>query len=71
MSSQAYNAINSVGVGGFFNPLNFGQMYGLHVMLFPIVITMLVAVHVIQVRLRGVVAPIGAVDEGAAEARRS
>jgi ubiquinol-cytochrome c reductase cytochrome b subunit len=34
-------------------------MYGLHVMLLPVLVTTLVAVHVIQVRLHGVVKPIG------------
>jgi ubiquinol-cytochrome c reductase cytochrome b subunit len=55
---SAKDAINGTGLGGLFNVLNFGQMYGLHVMLFPVIVTTLVAVHVIQVRLRGVVKPI-------------
>jgi quinol-cytochrome oxidoreductase complex cytochrome b subunit len=55
---NAKDAINGTGIGGFFNVLNFGQMYGLHVMLLPVLMTTLVAVHVIQVRLRGVVKPI-------------
>ncbi len=55
---NAKDAINSTGAGAFFNVLNFGQMYGLHVMLLPIVITTLVAVHLVQVRMRGVVKPI-------------
>jgi quinol-cytochrome oxidoreductase complex cytochrome b subunit len=57
---SAKDAINGTGLGGLFNVLNFGQMYGLHVMLFPVIVTTLVAVHVIQVRLRGVVKPIQA-----------
>ena len=57
---NAKDAINATGAGGLFNVLNFGQMYGLHVMLFPVLVTTLVAVHVMQVRLRGVVKPIGA-----------
>ena len=57
---NAKDAINATGAGGLFNVLNFGQMYGLHVMLFPVLVTTLVAVHVIQVRVRGVVKPIGA-----------
>jgi quinol---cytochrome c reductase cytochrome b subunit, bacillus type len=56
---NAKDGINSTGVGGLFNVLNFGQQYGLHVMLFPIGVTLLVALHVIQVRSRGVVRPIG------------
>jgi quinol-cytochrome oxidoreductase complex cytochrome b subunit len=56
---NAKDGINSTGVGGLFNVLNFGQQYGLHVMLFPIGVTLLVALHIIQVRSRGVVRPIG------------
>jgi ubiquinol-cytochrome c reductase cytochrome b subunit len=56
---NAKDAINSTGLGGFFNVLNFGQMYGLHVMLLPITITLLVVWHIVQVRSRGVVRPIG------------
>jgi ubiquinol-cytochrome c reductase cytochrome b subunit len=40
--------------------LNFGQMYGLHVMLLPIGVTFLVVVHIVLVRMRGVVKPIDA-----------
>jgi len=54
------DAINSTGTGVFFNPLNFGQMFGLHVMLLPILVTILVVLHVVQVRMRGVVRPLGA-----------
>lgn len=56
---NAKDAVNSTGLGGFFNVLNFGQMYGIHVMLLPIAITLLVVWHVVQVRSRGVVRPIG------------
>lgn len=55
---EAKDAMNSAGVGAFFNTLNFGQMYGLHVMLLPIGVAFLVAVHVVLVRARGVVKPI-------------
>jgi quinol-cytochrome oxidoreductase complex cytochrome b subunit len=34
-------------------------MYGLHVMLLPIAIIALVFLHIVQVRMRGVVPPIG------------
>jgi quinol-cytochrome oxidoreductase complex cytochrome b subunit len=57
---NAKDAMNSGGIGAFFNVLNFGQMYGLHVMLLPITITFLVVVHIVMVRARGVVKPIGA-----------
>ena len=55
---NAKDATNAAGIGAFFNVLNFGQMYGLHVMLFPVLVITLVAVHVVLVRMRGVVKPI-------------
>ncbi len=55
---NAKDGINSTGLGSLFNVLNFGQMYGMHVMLFPIGIALLVAVHLGLVRMRGVVKPI-------------
>ena len=60
---NAKDAMNAGGIGAFFNVLNFGQMYGLHIMLLPITITFLVVVHIVMVRSRGVVKPIDA--EGA------
>jgi quinol-cytochrome oxidoreductase complex cytochrome b subunit len=59
---NAKDAMNSVGAGAFFNVLNFGQMYGIHVMLVPIAVLALVALHIVMVRMRGVVKPI---DRGA------
>ncbi len=58
IAMNAKDAVNSTGIGGFFNVLNFGQMYGLHVMLLPIGITLLVVLHIVQVRMKGVVRPI-------------
>jgi len=55
---SAKDALNAAGIGAFVNVLNFGQMYGLHVMLLPAAIVVLVALHVIWVRLKGVVPPI-------------
>jgi quinol-cytochrome oxidoreductase complex cytochrome b subunit len=55
---NAKDAMNGAGIGAFFNVLNFGQMYGLHVMLLPIAVTFLVVVHIVMVRARGVVKPI-------------
>ena len=56
---NAKDAMNGAGIGAFFNVLNFGQMYGLHVMLLPITVTFLVVAHIVMVRSRGVVKPIG------------
>ena len=57
---NAKDAMNGAGIGAFFNVLNFGQMYGLHVMLLPIGVTILVVLHIVMVRARGVVKPIDA-----------
>ena len=54
---SAKDAMNAIGVGGFFNVLNFGQMYGMHILVLPFAIIGLVALHVLLVRLRGVVRP--------------
>src|SRR5712691_2414579 len=62
---NAKDAMNGAGVGAFFNVLNFGQMYGLHVMLLPIGVTILVVAHIVMVRTRGVVNPID--PEGGAQ----
>ncbi len=35
ISTQAKDAMNSVGIGSFFNLLNFGQMYSYHILLLP------------------------------------
>jgi quinol-cytochrome oxidoreductase complex cytochrome b subunit len=55
---NAKDATNAGGVGSFFNVLNFGQMYGLHIVLLPLMVLTLVAAHVIMVRVKGVVRPI-------------
>ena len=57
---NAKDAMNSVGAGAFFNVLNFGQMYGIHVVLIPLVVVFLVGLHVLLVRMKGVVKPIAA-----------
>ena len=56
---NAKDAMNSVGAGAFFNVLNFGQMYGIHVVLLPLGIAFLVGLHIVLVRMKGVVKPIG------------
>lgn len=54
---QGKDAMNSVGVGAFFNVLNFGQMYGFHIFLLPVAVTLLMGLHLLLVRLRGVMRP--------------
>lgn len=57
---NAKDAMNASGIDRIFNPLNFGQSYGTHVVLLPVTMVMLVAVHIVMVRVRGVVRPIDA-----------
>jgi ubiquinol-cytochrome c reductase cytochrome b subunit len=57
ISTQAKDAMNSVGVGAFFNLTNFGQMYSYHIYLLPVAVVLLVTLHVLLVRRHGVVPP--------------
>ncbi|HMA33893.1 MAG TPA: cytochrome b N-terminal domain-containing protein [Chloroflexia bacterium] len=57
IAASAKDALNGVLVGAFFNVMNFGQMYGFHVVILPLFLGLLVAVHLVQVRIRGVVRP--------------
>jgi hypothetical protein len=57
ISTQAKDAMNSVGIGAFFNVTNFGQMYSWHVLLLPIAVVAIVVAHVLLVRHHGVVPP--------------
>ncbi len=57
ISTQAKDAMNSVGAGAFFNLTNFGQMYSYHVLLLPATVVALVIAHVLLVRRHGVVPP--------------
>src|SRR5580693_5679529 len=60
ISASGKDAFNSVGVGAFFNVMNFGQMLMWHIVLLPIVLVAVVGAHVLLVRFRGVAHPIGA-----------
>ncbi len=57
IATQAKDGLNSVGVGAFFNVMNFGQMYSYHVLLLPLAVVALVIAHVLLVRRHGVVPP--------------
>ncbi len=60
ISASGKDALNSVGVGAFFNVMNFGQMLMWHIVLIPIILVAIVGAHVLLVRIRGVSHPIGA-----------
>ena len=59
--------MNAVGIGSFFNLMNFGQMYSYHVFLLPVAVVALVIAHVLLVRKHGVVPPFPLSDR---ESRR-
>jgi quinol-cytochrome oxidoreductase complex cytochrome b subunit len=57
VSTQAKDGLNSVGVGAYFNVLDFGQMLMWHIVLLPLAVGVLVVAHVLLVRRHGVVPP--------------
>jgi quinol-cytochrome oxidoreductase complex cytochrome b subunit len=57
ISTQAKDAMNAVGIGAFFNLLDFGQMYSYHIFLLPVAVVALVVAHVLLVRKHGIVPP--------------
>jgi quinol-cytochrome oxidoreductase complex cytochrome b subunit len=63
ISTQAKDGINASGAGAIFNVTNFGQMLMWHIMLLPLVVVLLVGVHVLLVRRRGVVPPFAPPDQ--------
>ena len=60
ISASGKDAFNSVGVGAFFNVMNFGQMLMWHIVLVPIALIAIVGAHVLLVRVRGVSHPLPA-----------
>jgi quinol-cytochrome oxidoreductase complex cytochrome b subunit len=57
ISTQAKDGLNSAGIGAYFNVTDFGQMLMWHIALLPAIVGFLIAVHVVQVRRKGVVPP--------------
>ena len=62
IATQGKDGINSLGVGAFFNALNFGQMYSYHILLLPLAVVAIVALHILLVRRHGIVPPIPLAD---------
>jgi ubiquinol-cytochrome c reductase cytochrome b subunit len=60
ISTQAKDGLNAAGIGAYFNVMNVGQMVLWHVSLLPLVVGVIVGLHLLLVRRRGVVPPIGA-----------
>jgi ubiquinol-cytochrome c reductase cytochrome b subunit len=63
VASEGKDGLNAAGIGAFFNTIDFGQMFMWHIVLLPLVVVALSGVHLLLVRRRGVVPPIGAEDE--------
>jgi ubiquinol-cytochrome c reductase cytochrome b subunit len=62
ISTQAKDGINATGAGAFFNVLNMGQMLMWHIVLLPLAAVLLTVLHVVLVRIKGVVPPIADTD---------
>src|SRR4029077_2232418 len=58
IATNGKDAFNEVGVGAFFNLMNFGQMLMWHIVLLPIILIAIVGAHVLLVRIRGVSHPL-------------
>ncbi len=58
ISTSAKDAFNGAGVGAFFNPMNFGQMFMWHIVLMPLILVVIIGAHVLLVRVRGVSHPL-------------
>ena len=58
IATNGKDAFNAVGVGAFFNLMNFGQMLMWHIVLLPILLIALIGAHVLLVRMRGVSHPL-------------
>ncbi|MES2169302.1 MAG: cytochrome b N-terminal domain-containing protein [Actinomycetota bacterium] len=65
ISFEAKDALNASGIGAWFNVANVGQMFMWHIALLPLAVLAIVALHVILVRMKGVVPPIDAADTDA------
>jgi len=64
IATQAKDGMNSVGIGAFWNVLDFGQMLLWHVLLLPLAVGVIVGLHLLMVRRHGVVPPIGVDADG-------
>ena len=71
IATNGKDAFNAVGVGAFFNLMNFGQMLMWHIVLLPILLVALVGAHVLLVRIRGVSHPLPVTRPRGLAARRA
>jgi len=71
ISFEAKDGLNAVGVGAWFSVTNLGQVMLLHSFLIPAVMALIVLVHILLVRIRGVVPPLDAAKADAAAASKA
>jgi hypothetical protein len=71
IATNGKDAFNAVGVGAFFNLMNFGQMLMWHIVLLPIILIALIGAHVLLVRIRGVSHPLPVSSPRGLAARRA
>jgi ubiquinol-cytochrome c reductase cytochrome b subunit len=64
IGGEAKDGINSIGVGSWFNVLNPAQMLMWHIVLLPLAVGVITVLHVLMVRRRGVVPPLGDEETG-------
>ena len=55
---QSKDAMNALGVGAFFNPMDTGQVLTLHMSILPLLIVLLVGLHIFLVRRDSPVKPL-------------
>jgi ubiquinol-cytochrome c reductase cytochrome b subunit len=68
IGTQAKDGINATGAGAFWNVLNFGQMLMWHIVLLPLLVAIVIGIHVLLVRRRGVVPPFAPTEAQLAKA---
>ncbi len=56
-SLQGADFYNGSGLGGFLNPLNYSQVYGVHIVVIPLAIVGLLGLHYLLVRVLGIAKP--------------
>lgn len=59
---EAKDALNAAGIGAWFNVANAGQMFMWHITLLPLAVAAIVVLHVLLVRVHGVVSPLEAAE---------
>jgi ubiquinol-cytochrome c reductase cytochrome b subunit len=67
ITTQGKDAINSTGLGAFFNLLNTGQILTIHVIVMPLAVLLFVAVHLLLVRKHGIAPPYDALERHLAD----